>query len=129
MMDQLWKITAICLVGSILAVLVKKTSPDVGIAVSLAVVGTAGMLLLRLGGEALSAIRQMLEVSGLLPDLFRPLVKITGIALLSRLGSDLCRDAGESAIASLVETFGAFGAVAVSLPLFASVWDMLHSML
>ena len=128
-MEQMWKITAVCLIGSILAVLVKKTGPDVGIAVSLAVVGVVSVMLLQLGGNAVSALRQMLEVSGLLPELFRPLVKIMGIALLSRMGSDLCRDAGESAIASLVETFGAFGAVAVSLPLFAAVWDMLRSML
>lgn len=128
-MEQMWKITAVCLIGSILAVLVKKTGPDVGIAVSMAVVGVVSVMLLQLGGDAVSTLRQMLEVSGLLPELFRPLVKIMGIALLSRMGSDLCRDAGESAIASLVETFGAFGAVAVSLPLFAAVWDMLRSML
>lgn len=129
MMEQMWKITAVCLIGSILAVLVKKTGPDVGIAVSVAVIGTVSVMLLRLGGETLSHLRQMLELSGLMPELFRPVVKIMGIALLSRLGSDLCRDAGELAIASLVETFGAFGSVVVSLPLFAAVWDMLRSML
>ena len=129
MMEQMWKITAVCLIGSILAVLVKKTGPDVGIAVSVAVIGTVSVMLLRLGGETLSHLQQMLELSGLMPELFRPVVKIMGIALLSRLGSDLCRDAGELAIASLVETFGAFGSVVVSLPLFAAVWDMLRSML
>ena len=129
MMEQMWKITAVCLIGSILAVLVKKTGPDVGVAVSVAVIGTVSVMLLRLGGETLSHLRQMLELSGLMPELFRPVVKIMGIALLSRLGSDLCRDAGELAIASLVETFGAFGSVVVSLPLFAAVWDMLRSML
>ena len=129
MMEQMWKITAVCLVGSILAVLVKKTGPDLGIAVSLAVIGAVSILLLRLGGEVISALQQMLEFSGLLPELFQPLVKTMGIALLSRIGSDLCRDAGEGAIASLVEAFGAFGAVAVSLPLFTAVWDMLRSML
>ena len=129
MMEPMWKITAICLIGSILAVLVKKTGPDIAIAVSVAVIGTVSVMLLQLGRETLSHLRQMLELSGLMPELFRPVVKIMGIALLSRLGSDLCRDTGEIAIASLVEIFGAFGSVVVSLPLFAAVWDMLRSML
>ena len=129
MMEQMWKITAVCLIGSILAVLIKKTGPDLGIAVSLAVIGAVSIMLLRLGEEAVSVLRQMLELSNLLPELFQPIVKTVGIALLSRTGSDLCRDAGEGAIASLVEVFGAFGAVVVSLPLFEAVWDMLRSML
>ena len=129
MMEPMWKITAICLIGSILAVLVKKTGPDIAIAVSVAVIGTVSVMLLQLGRETLSHLRQMLELSGLMPELFRPVVKIMGIALLSRLGSDLCRDTGEIAIASLVEIFGAFGSVVVSLPLFAAVWDMLRAML
>ena len=65
-------------------------------------------------------------MGGLLPELFTPLLKTAAIALISRVGSDLCRDAGESAMASLVETAGAFGAILVSLPLMEAVWEMLQ---
>ena len=61
--------------------------------------------------------------------LFAPLVKTVGVALVSRTGSDLCRDAGEGAMASLVETAGAVIAILVSLPLFQAAWDMLRSLL
>ena len=52
-----------------------------------------------------------------------------GIALLSRTGSDLCRDAGEGAMASVLETTGAVAAIVVSLPLFRSAWELLGSLL
>ena len=58
-----------------------------------------------------------------------PLFKTVAIALISRTGADLCRDAGEGAMASLVETAGAFGAVVVSLPLFGAVWELLSGMI
>ena len=66
---------------------------------------------------------------GQLPvQLFVPLVKTVGIALICRTGSDLCRDAGESAIGSVLETAGAVAAIVVSLPLFRSAWELLRSL-
>ena len=44
-----------------------------------------------------------------------------------RLGS--CRDAGESAVASVLETAGAAAAIWVSLPLFQAAWELLRSLL
>ena len=83
--------------------------------------------------EPLEEIRDFLTQladGGQLPaELFAPLVKTVGVALVSRTGSDLCRDAGEGAMASLVETAGAVIAILVSLPLFQAAWDMLRSLL
>ena len=39
------------------------------------------------------------------------------------------RDAGEGALASVLETAGAVAAIVVSLPLFRAVWDLLESLL
>ena len=51
------------------------------------------------------------------------------IAFVSRIGADLCRDAGESAIASVLESAGAVAAIVVSMPLFRSAWEVLRSLL
>ena len=58
-----------------------------------------------------------------------PLLKTVGIALISRAGGALCRDAGEGAMAGLVEMAGAFAAILVSLPLFRAAWQMLEGLL
>ena len=92
-----------------------------------------GAIALLLLAEPLEEIRDFLTQladGGQLPaELFAPLVKTVGVALVSRTGSDLCRDAGEGAMASLVETAGAVIAILVSLPLFQAAWDMLRSLL
>ena len=100
-----------------------------GLLLALAVCGAGLALLL----EPLGALRDFLEEAagwGDLPlQLFTPLVKTVGIALVSRTGSDLCRDAGESAVASVLETAGAAAAIWVSLPLFQAAWELLRSLL
>lgn len=128
-MDTTAKVAAVCLVGALLAALLKKTSPDMALLLSLAV--CAGVLLALCRGleEVASFLRQLLAWGGLSTELFVPLLKTVGIALISRTGAALCRDAGEGAMASIAEMAGAFAAILVALPLFRAAWRMLEGLL
>lgn len=129
MMGQIGKVTALCLVGMVFAVLLKKRGAEMGLLLTLAVVAVAGTVLMQTAGQALSMLERFIALGAFDTALFRPLIKTTGIAVVSRLGSDLCRDAGEGAMASLVEMTGSFSAILVALPLFETVWEMLQAML
>ena len=126
------RLTALCLVGALLAALLRRTGGEMALLLALAVCGAAVMLL----AQPLEELKGFWEEAaswGQLPvqlpvQLFVPLVKTVGIALLCRTGSDLCRDAGESAIGSVLETAGAVAAIVVSLPLFRSAWELLRSL-
>ena len=127
-METVLRVTALCLTGALLAVLLHRSGGEMALLLSLAVCGVAAMVLM----EPLEELRDFWEDAaawGELPvELFTPLIKTVGIALLSRTGSDLCRDAGESAIGSVLETAGAVAAIVVSLPLFRSAWELLRSL-
>ncbi len=109
--------------------LLRRSGGEMALLLALAVCGAAASLLL----EPLQELRSFWEEAaawGDLPlELFQPLIKTVGIALLSRTGSELCRDAGEGAMASVLETAGAVAAVVVSLPLFRAAWELLGSLL
>lgn len=128
-METVLRVTALCLTGALLAVLLHRSGGELALLLSLAVCGVAAMVLI----EPLEELRDFWEDAaawGELPvELFTPLIKTVGIALLSRTGSNLCRDAGEGAIASVLETAGAVAAIAVSLPLFRAAWELLRSLL
>ena len=128
-MDTVAKITAVCLVGALLAALLKKTSPDTALLLALAVCIAVLSALGRGLEEVTGFLRELLEWGGLSAELFVPLLKTVGIALISRTGGALCRDAGEGAMAGLVEMTGAFAAILVSLPLFRAAWQMLEGLL
>lgn len=117
------------MVGALLASLLRRPNGELALLLALAVCGAAVTLLL----EPLEELREFWEEAaawGDLPaELFAPLVKTVGIALVSRTGSDLCRDAGENAVGSTLETAGAIAAIITALPLFRSAWELLRSLL
>jgi len=55
--------------------------------------------------------------------------KIIGIAYISEFGSGLCKDAGESAIASKIEFAGKVMILATSAPVILALMDLITSML
>ena len=75
--------------------------------------------------ELLAFLGELGSASGVSADLFVPLYKTIGIALVVQVGGNLCRDAGESALASVVETAGTLCALLAALPLLRAVLDML----
>ncbi len=128
-METVFQIAAICLLAAVLTALLKKNSPELALLLALAAVVAALFLL---SGELQSVaafLRRLMQAGGISTQLFTPLFKTVAIALVSRVGADLCRDTGESAMASLVDMAGAFGAIMVALPLFEAVWEILQTLI
>ena len=67
--------------------------------------------------------------SGVPEGLLTPLYKVAGIALVVKVGGGLCADAGESALASVVETAGTVCALAAALPLLRRVAELLMELM
>ena len=128
-MEVFLRVAAVCVVGAVLAVFLKNDSPELGLLLALAVCAVVMIAMTGPIKDILDMLRQMMARSGIGAEVFEPLVKIVGIALICRIGTELCRDAGQGAMASLVEMGGAFGAILMAVPLFRAVWEILQSML
>ena len=117
--------TALCMVGALLALVVRRGSPEQAL---LLVLGCVVLVLLSLIGtveELLTFLSELGERSGVAGELFVPLYKTVGIALIVKLGGEICKDAGESALAAVIETAGAICALLIALPLLRAVLSML----
>ncbi len=55
--------------------------------------------------------------------------KIIGISYISEFGSELCKDAGESSIASKIEFAGKVMILAISAPVILALVDLITNML
>lgn len=60
---------------------------------------------------------------------FQILLKITGITYLADFSSNLCKDAGYSAIAGQIEIFGKISILAISSPIILALVETIHSFL
>lgn len=124
-MEQVFQVTGLCVVAALLALVLKKGSPELALLLALAAATAVLISLSEALRELASFLREAGSVSGLSSDLLLPLYKTVGISLVVRVGGSLCRDAGESALAAVVETAGAVCALLVSLPLLRAVLNLL----
>lgn len=105
----------------VLALTLQKDAPVIAFLLALA----AGVLILthvfgQMGG-ALQRLGVLLRQSGMTDSLYLPVAKAVGIAVVVRVLSALCRDAGRSALAAKVEIAGAVGVLSACLPLLEQV--------
>lgn len=116
-MEILLKAAAVSVAAAILSLIIKKTSPEMSLVLGLAVCALVAGLSLKAFSEVKDAL-DLIEVgTGFSAAYAAPILKCVGIGITSRLGSDVCRDAGQTAVASSVELCGAVCALYVSLPL------------
>ena len=124
-MELVIQAAGICVITALLGLVLRRGSPEVTLLLALA---AAAAVLLALGGslrELLAFLISLTEQTGVSPSLFYPLYKITGIALVVKVGGSLCRDAGESALASVLELVGTVCALLAALPLLRAVLELI----
>lgn len=115
------KAAAIGVVGSILALLLRRSVPELSLLVSLGAGLTAAAFCIGVTGEIARAYAQLAEKSGVSSVLLTPVIKCVGIALVTELGAQICKDASQGAAAAFIELCGAICALYTALPLLHSL--------
>ena len=128
-MEALGQVLGLCLLVSVAASVLRRSVPELGLLLAIAALTLGSVLLLSSLGELISFAGELRELTGLAPATFAPLLKVTLIALLTRIGGALCADAGQSALARLLESAGALCALGCALPLVRAVVDLLKGWL
>ena len=128
-MNDIVKVAAAAIVAAVCAVVVRKQAPEIGLLLA----ACAGVLILLYCSGALKKAVEMMdrlvETGGLSPAVLKPIIKVTGIAIVVRLAADLCRDAKEGALASAVEMAGSVIALLTVMPLISAVLELLVGLL
>ena len=123
------KVAAAAIVAAVCAVVVRKQAPEIALALS----ACAGALIVLYCAGALSAAAELMDklvqTGGLSSQVVEPVFKTTGIAVVTRLAADLCRDAKEGGLASAVELAGTALALWAVLPLMTAVLELLTQLL
>lgn len=128
-MSDIVKVAAAAVAAALCAVVVRKQSPEIALALG---VGACALIVLYCSG-ALTAVVELVDklagIGGLSAQVVGPVIKTAGIAIVTRLASDFCKDAPEGGLASAVELAGTALALAAALPLMSAVLDVLTRLL
>ena len=116
---EIVKIAGIGLVGAVLAILLKKQTPEISLQLSLATGLVITLLVAERLVESVTVLRAFAEQYAQVYAAVGLMLKIVGIAYVSESTAELLRDAGQSAVAAKVEFAGRVVIVSLSLPLLS----------
>ncbi|MDF2988172.1 MAG: stage sporulation protein [Eubacterium sp.] len=118
------QIVCIGIIAVILSVTIKQQKPEIALQVSIA----TGLLIFVLIVVKLSAVVEFIKTfsrkADIDPTYITILLKIVGIAYISEFGAEVCKDAGESSIASKIELAGKVIIVILAVPIISSLLDL-----
>lgn len=116
-MTLVMKAAIICIVSAIFAVALKKTVPEFSFGVQLVGTILVAVLVFRVLSPVCSFLRETATLLGTSGMYVTPILKASLIGVLTCIGSALCKDAGQTALAVSLEMLGVVAAVYVALPL------------
>lgn len=128
-MAILIKIAAVAMAGTVFGLVIKKNSPEMALMLSISLAMVALYLAFDTIKGVTDFITSLAEAAQISPAVLTIVFKTIGISIITKLSADVCRDAGQSSVASGVELAGAFSALYISLPLFKTVMSMIQSLI
>lgn len=126
---NIFSIVGLAVTACVLAVLLKKYRPDQSLLIGIAATVVIFLVILPSLQPAIGKIESLISSAKLDKTYMVILIKSLGICFLAQVASDICRDAGESAIATNVEMAGKLSVLIIALPLFGQVSDLVIKLL
>jgi stage III sporulation protein AD len=128
----LLKACGVSLIGCVCLSVVARLAPSFAFVLRVgALLALFGIVLYLLGESvgALWGLGSALLEGSIAYDTVGLMLKALGMALISKLCADVCRDTGESALASGVESVGKIAIFALAVPTFVKILELVFEML
>ncbi|WZL71449.1 stage III sporulation protein AD [Clostridiaceae bacterium 35-E11] len=121
---EIFKIVGIGLVATILSVVLKNQKPEISLQISI----VTGLIIFIFVIAKLNSVLEVLNIVAKKVDLdlvyITTIFKIVGIAYVSEFGAQVCRDAGETAIASKIEFAGKILIMVLAIPILVALLNL-----
>ena len=122
---EIIQIVGLGIVATIIIVVLKTQRPEIAVQISI-ITGVVVFLLLV---SKLSAVVNLLNTYADRVNIdmayLTTLLKIIGIAYIAEFGAEVCRDAGESSIASKIELAGKVVIIVLAVPIITSLLELI----
>lgn len=126
---EIVKIIGVGITALIIIIILKQYKPEFAVYVSI----IAGIIILLMSMSKLSAIVGVLSnlssKVGAGSQFLKILLKTTGIAILTEFAVSVCKDSGETAIASKIDLGGKIIIVSISIPIITALLELIISIM
>lgn len=119
------QIVAIGLIAAVLVVVVKSQRPELAVLLSVSAGVVLFLLVLGKIGAIMDIVRDLADRAGISMVYLGTILKIVGIAYIAEFGAQICRDAGEGAIATKIEFAAKVLIMVLAVPIVVAVLQAL----
>lgn len=124
-MENIIKIIGVGIIGLISIIIIKQYRPEFALYISL----ITGIIILYIAmdklGEIINLLKTITDKSGINKQFLQILLKMTCIAFLTEFAVSVCKDSGESAIASKIEIGSKVIVMSMSIPIISNLLEII----
>lgn len=128
-MSDVTAVSGFCIAGALLAVLLKQYCREQSMMLSLGVCIIVFAGAVSIISPVMERLTLLFTQSGLDESYISLVFKATAICFITQITSDLCRDSGENAVASVMELWGRLSVMLISVPLIESIVESITDFL
>ena len=128
-MELLLKIVAGALAAAVCAVVLRRNTSEFAVVLVLACGAWIICLLAQAVGQTVQALGRLAEAAKLEAQVVEPVIKVVGLSVVTRIGTEVCRSVGEGGLAAFVELAGTILSLAAAMPLVNSVLELVTELL
>ena len=126
---EIVKIIGVGLLALIFIIILKQYKPEFAIYASLIAGAIIILLVMDKFSGIISILNNIASKANINNEFLTILLKITGIAFLTEFAVSICRDSGESAIASKIDLGGKIIIISISIPIITSLLELILNIL
>ncbi|MGB4218654.1 MAG: stage III sporulation protein AD [Bacillota bacterium] len=121
-------LAGLAIVGLLVLALARQVVPEMATLITIGL----GVVLLALVvdslGDAVDVLQGLAGNAGIKSDYIRVVLKVVGVSYITAFAAQMCRDAGESALAAKVELAGKVMVLLTALPVFKALAEAIEGL-
>lgn len=118
-------IVILCVCAAVLCKLTDRYAKEYSLFIVLAAAGIIMAILIGAVTPVMEKVSEITAKSGIPTKYTEIMFKALGICYITQLGSDVCKDSGETALSTQAELAGKLALVITALPLFSALIDII----
>lgn len=128
-MINIVSVAGICIIATVLCKLFSSAGSEYSLYVKIAAAAAVMSALILFISPIAETVRSIYERAGAEEEYLTILFKALGICYITQFACDICRDSGESALASQAELAGKLSLLILALPLFDSLSETVSELI
>ena len=117
------------LIVAVLIVIIKQQRPEMAMQLSLAFGAIVLLLILGKVAGVIEVLKELTQRANVNQFYLSTILKIIGVAYIAEFGAQVCRDAGEGAVASKVELAAKVMIIVLAVPIVVAIIESLLKLL